>query len=180
MNDQMILELIRTDQNDRALDALYRHFPMIRKLIRSNGGDRQDAEDVFQEALIILIRKVKGSEFRLTAQLSTYLYSVCKYVWKDELKKRNRELPLNFEIEPGIEATIEDESRARLAEQVIAELKDRCRELLLFFYEGRLKLQEIAERMGYSSGNTAKNQKYKCLEAARDRLKELTSTLHHS
>lgn len=177
MNDQMILELIRTDQNDRALGELYRHFPMVRKLVRSNGGDRQDAEDVFQEALIILIRKVKGSEFRLTAQLSTYLYSVCKYVWKDELKKRQRVIPAD--LETGL-PEIEDESRARLAEKVISELKDRCRELLLLFYEGRLKLKEIASRMGYSSENTAKNQKYKCLEAARDRLKELQTALHHS
>ena len=30
--------------------------------------------------------------------------------------------------------------------------------------------------MGYNSENTAKNQKYKCLEAARNRLKELNST----
>ncbi|WP_315821201.1 hypothetical protein [Paraflavitalea speifideaquila] len=56
------------------------------------------------------------------------------------------------------------------------ELGERCRELLLLFYNGGLKLKDIAARMGYSSENTAKNQKYKCLEAARNKLKELKQT----
>jgi hypothetical protein len=45
---------------------------MIRKLIRSRGGDQKDAEDIFQEALIILIRKIKSPGFALTAQPGIY------------------------------------------------------------------------------------------------------------
>jgi DNA-directed RNA polymerase specialized sigma24 family protein len=62
-----------------------------------------------------------------------------------------------------------------LAEKVLQELKDRCRELLLLFYQDKLPLRDIALRMGYTSENSTKNQKYKCLEAARNRLKELNS-----
>jgi DNA-directed RNA polymerase specialized sigma24 family protein len=65
------------------------------------------------------------------------------------------------------------ESRIRLAEQALNELKDRCRELLLVFYHCQLSLKEITTKMGYGSENSTKNQKYKCLEAARTRLKEL-------
>ena len=54
MHDHIIIELIRTNRTDKALAALYRHFPMIRTLIRSKGGTAEDAEDIFQEALIIL------------------------------------------------------------------------------------------------------------------------------
>ena len=71
---------------------------------------------------------------------------------------------------------IENELKAKLAEQVINGLKDRCRDLLLLFYEGRLKLKDIAQRMGYSSENTARNQKYKCLESVRDGIKALQNT----
>jgi hypothetical protein len=49
MDDQTILELIRTGKNDLALNALYRNFPAIRKLVRSCGGSTRDAEDIFQE-----------------------------------------------------------------------------------------------------------------------------------
>ena len=42
MTDPQIIELIRTDKSDKALTALYRHFPMMLKLVRSNGGNRHD------------------------------------------------------------------------------------------------------------------------------------------
>ena len=108
MDDQKIITLIRTGKNDQALNALYRHYPLMRKMIRSRGGTSNDAEDIFQEALIILVRKVKAAgqttgsdqakpaEFTLTAQLSTYLFSVCRYLWKDELKKRRHEVSSDF------------------------------------------------------------------------------------
>jgi RNA polymerase sigma factor (sigma-70 family) len=182
MTDPQIIELIRTDKSDKALTALYRHFPMILKLVRSYGGNRHDAEDIFQEALIILCKKIKDPGFILTARLSTYLFSVCRFLWKDELKKRKLLVASDFEtgfdeaIEKDMEQLHEQEQQAKLAEKVLNELGDRCRELLVLFYTMQLKLKEIALKMGYNSENTAKNQKYKCLEAAKNRLKELQQT----
>jgi RNA polymerase sigma factor (sigma-70 family) len=182
MQDQKIIELIRTDNTDKALSALYKHFPMIRKMIRSNGGNAEDAEDIFQDALIILCRKIKDTRFELTALLSTYLFSVCRYLWKDELKKRKHytlqgfAIGLNASEENELDKIVEEETRSKLAEKVLNELGDRCRELLLLFYNAGLKLKDIATRMGYSSESSAKNQKYKCLEGAKNRLKELNQT----
>jgi RNA polymerase sigma factor (sigma-70 family) len=175
MLDQKIVEHIRTGRSDTALDALYGYYPMVRKMIRNHGGDSQDAEDVFQEGLLILCRKIRETDFILTARLSTYLFSVCRLLWKDELKKRKRDVPPMPGDPIDIELTdmLGLESRFRLAEKVLAELADRCRELLLLFYTQRLTWQDVAARMGYASENAAKNQKYKCLETARTRLAEL-------
>lgn len=183
MQDQKIIELIRLNRHDQALLALYKNFPAVRKMVRLKGGNDQDAEDVFQEALIILCRKVKETEFVLHAQLSTYLFSVCRFLWKDELKKRHKQTTHDFET--GLSAAEEqqwegwagEEARIGLAEKVIRELGDRCREVLLLFYNSGMKLKDIAAKMGYSSENTAKNQKYKCLEAARNRLKEMKQAI---
>lgn len=181
MNDSTIIALIRTGSSDNALDVLYRWFPAIRKMVRNAGGNNQDAEDIFQEALIILCRKIRSGNFTLTARLSTWLYSVCRYLWKDELKKRNRQVPGDPEDllppaeEAVIEAIVESEQHIRLAEKVLDELGDRCRELLILYYNSGLKLKDIASKMGYSSEATAKNQKYKCLEGARNKLKECTT-----
>lgn len=183
MDDHKIIDLIRSGGNSKALKALYRSFPLMQKMIRTSGGSRQDAEDIFQEALIILCTQVREKDLRLTAKLSTYLYSICRYLWKDELKKRNTQ-PLDaFDTgltgpeEQALELVREADKQTTLAEKVLLDLGERCRELLLLFYHGGRKLKDIAARMGYSSENTAKNQKYKCLEAARNKLKELKQSL---
>lgn len=183
MDDHKIIDLIRSGSNDKALAALYRHFPMMQKMIRTNGGSTQDAEDVFQEALIILCTQVRKKDLQLTAKLSTYLFSICRYLWKDEWKRRKGQLLHAFETgltgveEQALETFREADKRASLAEKALHELSERCRELLLLFYNGGMKLKDIAARMGYSSENTAKNQKYKCLEAAKNRLKELKQSI---
>lgn len=182
MYDYKIIELIQSDNPDKALAALYKHFPLIRKMILSNDGNAQDAEDIFQEALIIVCRKVKDPNFHLTALLSTYLYSVSRFLWKDELRKRKLLTHADFETgfdemeEKEIENLIELESRAKLAEKIFSEMGERCRELLLLFYKTGMRLKDIASKMGYSSENAAKNQKYKCLEGARNKLKGMTQT----
>jgi RNA polymerase sigma factor (sigma-70 family) len=179
MEDQKIIELIRLQKNDQALLALYKNFPAVKKMIRSKGGHVSDAEDIFQEALIILCRKIKDPGFVLTAQLSTYLFSVCRFLWKDELKRRKNHQFLDFETgldaaeEQQLKDHTEEEALIKLAERVVNELGERCREVLILFYSGQLKLKDIAAKMGYTSENTAKNQKYKCLEAAKNKLKEM-------
>jgi len=182
MTDQQIIQLLRTNRTDRALGILYKHFPMMRRMILVNGGTKQDAEDIFQEALVIFCRKAKDYDFQLTSQLGTYLYGICYFLWKDE--KRRSQKFMSAEIdhelikadEESIVQLIEEDSQVKQAEKVLNELGERCRELLLLFYNGGIRLKDIARKMGYSSEATAKNQKYKCLEAARLKLKESKQT----
>jgi RNA polymerase sigma factor (sigma-70 family) len=179
MSDQEIIELLKNGKQDKPFRALYKHFPSMKKLILSKGGKLEDAEDIYQEALIILFGKVNEADFKLTSQLHTYLYSICRILWKDELKKRNQlqfadvETKLNKAEEDNLEELLENENKAKLAEKVIMELGEKCKELLLLFYAQALSMKKIATKMGYNSENTVKNQKYKCLEAAKKKLKKL-------
>lgn len=183
MTEQDLLELIRAGKNDKALAQLYRHLPPIRRMIRHYGGSREQAEDIFQEALIILCRKARSdAQFQLPSGSYPYLYSVCRFLWKDELKRQQRDHTLAADealedLEDALAAELAEEAQYRLAERIVSELGERCKELLLLYYTQRLRLRDIASRMGYSSEQTAKNQKYKCLETARDRYRKEHATL---
>jgi RNA polymerase sigma factor (sigma-70 family) len=183
MHDDQLITRIRTGETGKALHVLYKHFPLAVKHIGTHGGNRQLAEDIFQEALLILVRKVQEEHFTLTAPLKAYLLGICRMLWQAELRKQQRQQlpqqePDTRLSEDWLTAAVEEEKRAKLAEKALDSLKDRCRELLLLFYSGKMKLKEIAAAMGYNSENTAKNQKYKCLEAAREKLRELKQSLH--
>lgn len=182
MQDQHIIELIRTNKHHKAFLELYRHYPMVKKLIVSKGGTKQDAEDIYQDALIILCRKVSSTDFRLTAKLSTYLYSVSRFLWKDALLKRNKHPMTGLEDDAGeadeeLREAVEKENRLKAAETIVANLGDRCRELLQHFYFDALSMKQIASKMGFTSEKVAKNQKYKCIERAKAQLKEQKAAL---
>jgi RNA polymerase sigma factor (sigma-70 family) len=180
MTDNQIIENIKNGKDQKAFLALYKYFPVIKKMILSKGGKIEDAQDIYQDSLIILHKKIMVGDFKLTAALSTYLYSVCRFLWKNELTKRNKNRIVQFDdaqdeikIEDGLVEFIEKENRIKIAEKIISDLGERCKELLILFYSGTMKLKDIAKKMGYTSENSAKNQKYKCLEAAKKKLQEI-------
>src|ERR1039457_6248008 len=90
MDDNSILLLLRSDKHGKAFSALYDHYPKVEKMIYRNGGTRDDAKDIYQEALIIFYNKATDVNFKLTSQLGTYLFSVCRFLWLDEIRKRGK------------------------------------------------------------------------------------------
>ncbi|OUR98153.1 RNA polymerase [Flavobacteriales bacterium 33_180_T64] len=169
MSDQNILALFKNGQPDKAFKKLYHLYPKIEKLILSKGGSKADASDVFQEALIILNRNLEASNFKLTSSFYTYLYSVSRFVWSDlqkSLSKRQLQ-ELNTE-EVQIFQNVIEEKKYQLAEHAFSEIGKRCQYLLQLFYHKAMSFNDIANVMQFKSSKIAKNQKYKCLQKAKD------------
>ncbi|MBR9913442.1 MAG: sigma-70 family RNA polymerase sigma factor [Algicola sp.] len=169
MSDQDILELFKKGQRDKAFKKLYRLYPRIEKLILSKGGSQADANDVFQEALIILNRNLETSDFQLTSSFYTYLYAVSQFVWSDLQKSHSRKnlQELNAQEIEMFQAVIE-EKKYQLAEHAFSKIGKRCQQLLQLFYHKSMSFKDIAEVMQFKSSKVAKNQKYKCLQKAKD------------
>lgn len=178
MNDQVIIETLQSKKRDKALVRLYRYYPKVEKLILSKGGNKPDAQDIFQEALIVFCRRIEEPNFELSSGIDTYLYSVCHFLWRNELKKRNKRpsseivIELHAEAELELEELVRKEERIKVAMSVVVDLGNRCLELLKLFYYQSLKMTEIAKKMDFRSEKIARNQKYKCLERAKLKLKE--------
>jgi len=169
MNDNKILELFKIGQRDKAFKKLYNLYPKIEKLVLSKGGKKSDAQDVFQEALIILNRNLEKSDFQLTASFYTYLYSVSRFVWKDMQNKfSTKELHDLKDDEVSIFHHVLEEKKYRFAENAFRELGERCQQLLQLFYLKAIPFKTIAIKMQFKSEKIAKNQKYKCLQKAKD------------
>lgn len=183
MNSNTLINSIRENKYDKQLTRLYRYLPAVEKFVKANGGTQQDARDLFQEALIIFCRKAKAPDFQLTSTVDTYLYSICKYMWKDELKKRNKQVlsdnNQHWQELPETSDWVTAESKFQLAEKAIAQLGKRCIELLESFYVKAMNMRQIASKMGFSSDRVAKNQKYKCLEKAREFYREGDALSNH-
>lgn len=169
MSDQKILELFKNGKRSKAFKELYRLYPRIEKLILSKDGKKSDAQDVFQEALIILNRNLEKSDFKLTSSLYTYLYSVSRFVWKDTQKQFSKKELQNLNTEEvSIFSSVLEEQKYQFAEKAFSELGERCQQLLQRFYLKKMSFKDIAEVMQFRNEKIAKNQKYKCLQKAKD------------
>ncbi len=72
-----------------------KYYGSIKSYVLLNNGDEEDAKDVFQESMIILYDKLNDNKFVLECSVHTFLYSVARYVWLKELRKRNRNVKLS-------------------------------------------------------------------------------------
>lgn len=172
MTDEKIIELIAQRKEDKALIKLYRYQGVVSTLVMKNGGSKEDALDVFQDALIIFCKRVWEGNFTLTSKIDTYLYSICYNLWRKELEKQNKKTSLSNQEQvlvndEQIDLLIEKENKIKQIEVVLHKIGDPCMKLLKMFYYEALKMKEIAQKLGYSSEKTAKAQKYKCIERAK-------------
>ncbi|PBQ33053.1 RNA polymerase [Sphingobacteriaceae bacterium] len=184
MKDSQIIELLQGNHYAKVSEKLYGYFPVIKKFVLKNSGSRQDAEDIYQEALIILIRKLKTPDFVLTSSLTTYLYSICRFLWSERLKKQSKRIEVDLETtqqasaEHHLETLYKTESENTLAEKAFHQLGEKCKQLLLLFYFKKMSMRDIAAKLNFGSEKVAKNQKYRCIEKAKENLQILKTSGH--
>ena len=152
--------------NNDAIRYLYRQFyPMALKFVKQNKGNAEDANDVFQESLIAFYENVKGNKFRGDSTIKTYLYSTIRNNWFTKLKKTKTQIDIDKVI-----SSIEDTNRNSETEliNILAKLLEKlgssCKKILTYYYYENFSMKDIKEKMDFSTEQSAKTQKYKCMQ----------------
>jgi DNA-directed RNA polymerase specialized sigma24 family protein len=103
---------------------------MMTRVVTSQGGNEDEAKDIFQDALIVFWQKATNSDFILSSKLSTYLYSVCQNLWRKEFDRKSR---LVHEAKDS-EVFIEEDKRERsfIIRSCIKALPVTCRKVLTY------------------------------------------------
>jgi hypothetical protein len=158
------------EQNQEVLNYLYKHlFSSVKKTIYKFGGDYDTANEVFQEAIIILYRKAKMGELKEPIMVEQYIMGTCKIIWKRlylmETKKiltlKNTSLADDSKIQILIK--YRQSLRMKLYYEHFMELSSICQRILRAFFEGTSYI-EIAEEFGFASEEYARRKKYLCKE----------------
>jgi len=176
--DKEALRRIRT--NDRTIlgELFSRNINMIVSYVTQNWGTAADAEDLLQEAIVIVWQKVCTDELRLTAKLSTYLMAIVKNIWRDESRRRRRgeHSPLSHNIIDSQPQTLDSiilDEEAEMVQRGLNGIGLTCRKLLTLFYFEERNFKDIARLMEFASADVAKSKKYQCKNALADILKKM-------
>jgi RNA polymerase sigma factor (sigma-70 family) len=169
MTDQEIILLIQDRKEHKALIKLYNYQGKATALVLQYGGSKEDAQDIFQEALLVLCKKVWEGNFVLSSKLDTYVYAICLNILRNELKqKSNKKIHIpdlyQWEDENEFDAIFERERQLVSVEKVLLKVGDPCLKLLKLFYFELKRVKEIVNLMGYKTENSVKVQKFKCIE----------------
>lgn len=172
-NDDQLLLLIRNETNiDDAIKYLYKqYFTGLSIYVQQYDGNKQDAEDIFQETIVAFIELVHQNKFRGDASIKTLLFAINKNTWLNELKRRSRAglREEKFEIardniDEGIETYIAGREARKKVLDILDKTGEGCKKILLAFYYENLSMKEIATMTNYENEQVLRNKKYKCLK----------------
>lgn len=153
--------------DEQTIRLLYQEvLPGIKKYVAKNSGNEVDAEDIFQEALVIVYEKAHRNELHLTSALSTYIFSVCRHLWYKVLRRRDKvEHGAEYdsyilEADEDILAQINKVEVNNLYQKHFLRLDEKCRKLLNLFFSEETT-ETIMRLTGYTHAYVRK-KKFEC------------------
>jgi len=171
-DDQHIQALRRGDF--AVLDKIYReHATAMRRWVLKNNGTSADAQDIFQEAIIVIHQKANDPAFVLTCPLGALLFSIGKNKWLNQLRKKNREAEVRSweearykeegALTSTLEAVEEEAIRQGKLDATFKQLSELCQKLLRLLVSG-VSSADAAVQLGMNDANTVYRRKNACVE----------------
>ena len=176
LSDNDIIQGLLAHESKTIKFVYEQYLPAIKSYVLRNGGNEDDAVDLFQDGLMALYQNLvsKNYEKKEQVKLSTYFIQICKYKWLDNRKsarvKRNEAIDSrDFELnDPGVSESIELAEKHKQLHQLIELLGDKCKKLLSLFYWEELSIAEIAAKLNMETASV-KNGKYRCMQKLKEK-----------
>lgn len=146
------------------LTQLYNQtFPAVTRYIIRHDGTKKDAEDIFQNALVLLYVKLKEKKLNIQS-LDKYLFTVCRNMWRRE-RAKNR--VTNLDIVPLVSEELDkaqfyiEQEQWELYKEKFGEISSSCQEILKMALQ-KISYEDIAARFQYASQAVARQRVFKC------------------
>jgi RNA polymerase sigma factor (sigma-70 family) len=174
MNPVELVHELKAGQPGFYTDLYRNYYKSIERYILNNSGTKDDAEDIFQDAMLVLLDKLNKDDFRLTATLKTYVFAISKNLWLKRLRnpKHRYEVGLDEEMSDSLynEYSIAIEEETSAADKVsvlMSKVTHHCNQLLNAMFFEQKSMEQVQQEFGYTTKHNAQNQKYKCIEQMR-------------
>jgi len=174
--DNSLVSMIKSEKPEERRDALTyiykKYFQNIRSLVTRNSGSSTDAEDIFQEGVVILYENILQGKYKGRSSIMTYLYVICRNTWLKKIQKRrlpivnimelyNRDRGFDISEETGSELTPDCHQQIKAA---LDKLDPDSKRLLIEFYYNNRSMKELMKIFNLGSEQAAKNKKLRSMK----------------
>lgn len=151
------------------LNLYKKAFPNVARHVARMGGSLEEAQDIFQDALVIYYEKLTSAKPEVIVNEKTYLVGIAKKLWLQHYKVSSKSEPLdNFDAE----AVADEQAATGKLLHYLATAGKKCMDLLKAYYYDGLQASDVAVLFGYSGTHSVTVAKYKCLEKVRETVKQ--------
>jgi RNA polymerase sigma factor (sigma-70 family) len=177
-NDERVWRFICRNMRPGFASIVSQSFPFFR-------FTPEDIDDIFQEALVILMQKVKAGGVTASREgaVFSYLVQVGKLTASNFVRKKHNPAPeevvtithnLHKEDE-DYDMPVDEKQLAQneFLDRAFDSLPDTCKTIFKNFYWERKSMDEIADIIGYNNADSVKTKKNKCMNKFKEFAKKL-------
>jgi DNA-directed RNA polymerase specialized sigma24 family protein len=175
-NDELIEGITRGDHD------IFRYVSdhSIPYLIKAMGkeGTRNQAEEIVQEACIVIFRKAGSSGLPLNCKFQTFFIAVCKNIWNYNNRIKGKEEVLNKDIpndvipdEEELEMLWTESREFRLYRRYFKTLKVKQQNILFATLDG-VAYKDLYRQFGYKSEEAFKNEVFRIRRKLVEKISE--------
>ena len=173
--DSDLIKGIRMHESPILQHVYDTYYPIIEGYIIHNQGSREQARDIFQEAMIVVYNRVRADKLVLTCKFGTYLYAICKNMWIQERKKyllraeKLRQQPLVVHDPGPADDPLLQKHLNHLFNKHFGELSEDCQKILSMYFNN-FSVEDIRTAMNYKDLHHTADRKYRCKKSLVKRI----------
>ena len=151
------------------------YYPIIEGYITHNQGSREQARDIFQDAMIIVYRRIRSNDLELSCKFGTYLYAICKNIWTQERKKyllraqKLRQQALLIQDPGPADDPLLQNHLTNLFNKHFEDLSKDCQKILSMYFNN-FSVEDIRAAMNYKDLHHTDDRKYRCKKSLINRI----------
>ena len=182
-DSQLLIGIIENDE--RAWRYIYHNMrigfaSILRQSFPNVNIAKEDIEDIFQESLVVLMRKVKSSGLVIPREGAIFSYlteigkrTACNFLRKQShISSADAVTILAKQHYTGEDNDMATEEKQQMQndflDRVFDSMPEECKQLLKLFYWERKPMDDIAGILGMRNADSAKTKKSKCMNKFKD------------
>ncbi len=176
MNGNFYLDAL-VSGNSKVISKIYEiNFKQVKRFIVQNKGNTEDAEDIFQKALLQIAMRHKKDGIQINTTFDGFLFTVCKNLWRRELNTHKNRVTNSDVVEQVSEAkdnatAIIEQKRQELFVEMLNKISENCKMILSMFF-AKTSYAEIVASTEYTSETVVRQRVFKCKKRLTDLIKE--------